>query len=223
MLRQTILFSLALSCFAADNFQRMEPILGSVGFSMANSTASKFSVGPIEKHWTEARRSEVYFRNYYAKSGGVQPFFEGALFNDSQRYHDFDGRMDVDTFGLSVAFGAVVLPFDQSGQGPVGVGIMPYVRFAGGSSEVYMRDLQYEGSTLSTSGSVGRFDFGGGADARMTLGRHVEAAVGGGINFWTAANIYAQSTGSGGSVGISRSVDFDGYDVFLRASVGFMF
>jgi hypothetical protein len=223
MIRSALLLSLSLACFAVDDWQRIDPTMGSVGFSMASSTSSDVNFGPISKRWTEATRSEVYFRSYYPSSGGMQPFFEGALFNDSQNYHDSDGKIDVDTFGLSVAFGATVLPFGQSTRNPMTFGLMPYVRFAGGSSDVYIRDLQFEGETYKASGSVGRLDFGGGADVRVTLGRHIEAAVGGGINLWTAANIYAYSTPNGGGVAISQSVDFSGYDAFLRASVGFSF
>lgn len=223
MIRSSILLSLAMTCCAVDNWERMDPTMGSLGFAIASTTSSNVGLGPIDKSWTEATRAEVYFRSYYPASGGMQPFFEGALFNDAQNYHNYDGKIDVDTFGLSVAFGAAVLPFEQTGRGPMSFGIMPYVRFAGGSSDVYIRDLEFEGETYEASGSVGRFDFGGGADLRVTVGRHIEAAIGGGINFWSSANIYASSTSNGGTVVIGKSVDFSGHDTFLRASAGFSF
>lgn len=221
MIRSTTLALLAASCFAADDWGRIESNQGSLGFALHSTTSSNVAVGPLDKTWSEGTRAEVYFRSYYPVSEGVQPFFEGSLFNDSQNYSNSDGRIDCDTFGLGLTFGGTVQPLQTRGW--VNLGVTPYVRFAFGSSDVYIRDLSYEDQELDGSGNVGRLDFGGGADIRLTIGRHIEAAVGGGINFWRSADIDAVSTDQGTYVRVSQSVDFSGYDVFLRASAGFSF
>jgi hypothetical protein len=224
MLRTAIILSIAMSCTAAERWDAVSSTQGSIGFAIASTTSSNVSLGPIDTSWTEATRGEVYFRSYYPIMDGVQPFFEAAIFNDSQNYSNYDGRMDVDTFGLSLSFGGTVMPYqERTGNGPLSIGIMPYVRFAIGNSDVYIRDLQVDDQVVDGSGNVGRLDFGGGADIRVTLGRHMEGAIGGGINFWRSANIDAVVTDQGTLVRISESVDFGGYDVFLKASVGFSF
>jgi hypothetical protein len=221
MIRSALLASLALSCAAADGWDRIESNQGSIGFAVHSTTSSNVSVGPMEKSWSEATRGEIYFRSYYPVSEGVQPFFEGALFEDKQSYSDADGRVDCDTFGLGLTFGGTVMPVESRGR--ISLGIMPYVRFAFGSSDVYIRDLQFEDQEVDASGTVGRLDFGGGADVRLTLGRHLEAAIGGGINFWRSADIDAVVTDKGTLVRVNESVDFSGHDVFLRVSAGFSF
>jgi hypothetical protein len=134
---------------------------------------------------------------------------------------DKSGRIDCDTFGLGLTFGGTVQPLQTRGR--INLGIMPYVRFAIGSSDVYIRDLAYDDKTIDASGTVGRLDFGGGADVRLTIGRHIELAIGGGVNFWRSADIDAVSTEDGTYVRVSQAVDFSGRDTFLRASAGFSF
>lgn len=221
MIRCTTLALLAVSISAADDWGRIESNQGSLGFAVHSTTSSTVALGPLDKSWSEATRAELYFRSYYPMSDGVQPFFEGSLFSDTQNYSNADGRIDCDTFGLGLTFGGTVQPLQT--RGLVNLGIMPYVRFAFGSSDVYIRDLVYEDQEINGSGSVGRLDFGGGADVRLTIGRHIEAAVGGGINFWRSADIDAVSTDQGTYVRVSQSVDFSGHDTFLRFSAGFSF
>lgn len=221
MIRSALLISLALSCFAVDGWERIDPTTGSMGFSIHTSTASAVALGPMDKSWTESTRGEIYFRSYFPVSDGVQPFFEGSLFEDKQTYANYDGRIDSDTFGLGLTFGGTVSPIPPTSK--IGLGIMPYVRFAVGSNDVYVKNLVYDDQLINASGTVGRFDFGGGADIRLTLGRHLEAAIGGGVNFWRSANIDAVSTDQGTFVKVSQSIDFSGRDLFLTASVGFSF
>ena len=221
MIRHATLILLAVSCSAADEWDRIESNQGSLGFALHSTTSSNVAIGPLDKSWSEATRAELYFRSYYPVSDGVQPFFEGSLFNDSQNYSNTDGRIDCDTFGLGLTFGGTVQPIQTRGR--INLGIMPYVRFAFGSSDLYVRDLAYEDQTVDATGTVGRLDFGGGADVRLTIGRHIEAAIGGGINFWRTANVDAVSTNQGTYVRISQSIDFSGYDAFLRVSAGFSF
>ncbi|MBN8527363.1 MAG: hypothetical protein J0M02_18680 [Planctomycetes bacterium] len=224
MHRTIVLAVLATAAYAVDGWERIDPVQGSIGFSVASMTSSNVSLGPMSKSWSDATRGEIYFRSYYPMSQGVQPFFEATLFEDSQNYSENDGRIDCDTFGLGLSFGGTVVPFqDGPKQGLVGLGIMPYVRFAVGSSDVYIKDLVYDDQIIEGSGSVGRLDFGGGADIRLTVGRHLEAALGGGINFWRSADIDAVVTDQGTLVRVSESIDFSGRDVFLRASFGFSF
>lgn len=223
MIRTVLAMSAVLSCAAAERWEPMQSTQGSVGIAVSGATAGNVGLGPIDKSWSDAARAELYFRSYYPAMDGVQPFFEGALFSDTQNYSSSDGRIDADTVGLSVSVGGTMLPFQDRAGGPMSLGIMPYARFALGSTHVYVRDLEYGDETIDASGSVGRLDFGGGADVRLTLGRHLEAAVGGGINFWHAASIDAVVTEQGGAVQVGQSVDFGGYDVFLRASFGFSF
>lgn len=223
MIRSATLALLAISCSAADSWEgaRIESNMGSMGFALHSTTSSNVAIGPLDKTWSEGTRAEVYFRSYYPASDGLQPFFEGSLFNDSQNYSNSDGRIDCDTFGLGLTFGGTVNPLQTRGR--INLGIMPYVRFAFGSSDVYVRNLEYEDQSIDASGTVGRLDFGGGADVRLTIGRHIEAAVGGGINFWRSADVDAVSTDQGTYVRVSQSVDFSGHDVFLRVSAGFSF
>lgn len=224
MIRTALLLSIALSCTAAERWDAVSSTQGSIGFAIASTTSSNVGLGPIDMRWSEATRGEIYFRSYYPTMDGVQPFFEAALFSDSQNYSNSDGRIDADTLGLSLSFGGTVLPFqERTGGGLLSLGIMPYVRFAIGNSDVYVRDLQVDDQIIDASGGVGRLDFGGGADIRVTLGRHMEGAIGGGINFWRAADIDAVVTDQGTLVRVSESVDFGGYDAFLKASVGFSF
>jgi hypothetical protein len=223
MIQSITLALLATACFAVDGWERIDPIQGSIGIALHTGTSSHFSLGPVDKSWSDATRGEIYFRSYFPVSQGVQPFFEGALFNDVQNYSNSDGRIDADTFGLGLCFGGVVTPFQDRSSRLLSLGIMPYARFAFGGSDVYIRDLEYDGDRIDASGSVGRFDFGGGADVRMTIGRHLEGAVGGGINFWRSANIDAVVTDQGTLVRVSESIDFSGRDIFLRASFGFSF
>jgi len=221
MIRSATLALLATACFAVDGWERIDPTLGSIGIAVHTATSSNVALGPLDKSWSEATRGEVYFRSYYPTSGGVQPFFEGSLFNDVQNYSNYDGRIDCDTFGLGLTFGGTVSPIPPGSR--INLGIMPYVRFAFGSSDVYIKDLEYDGDFVNGSGSVGRFDFGGGADIRLTVGRHLEAAIGGGINFWRSANVDAIVTDNGGVVVVRPSIDFSGRDIFLTASFGFSF
>ncbi len=222
MIRSALLLSVALACAASDRYEPLNPVQGSIGFSMASTTSSNFNLGPVNKSWTDASRGEVYFRSYYPASEGVTPFFEGALFNDHQNYSNYDGKIDVNTFGLGMSFGGIIRPFQQSSRSPIGFGIMPYCRFAFASSDVYIRGLEYENKTIDATGSVGRLDFGFGADLRVTVGRNLEGAIGGGVNFWKSASIDAVVTDAGAVVR-AQTVDFGGSDVFLRASVGFCF
>lgn len=222
MHRSATLALLATSfCFAVDGWDRIESNQGSMGFALHSTTSSNVGLGPLDKSWSEATRSELYFRSYYPISDGLQPFFEGSLFNDAQNYSNTDGRIDCDTFGLGLTFGGTVQPLQTRGR--INLGIMPYVRFAIGSSDVYIRDLAYDDQTIDASGTVGRLDFGGGADVRLTIGRHIELAIGGGVNFWRSADIDAVSTENGTYVRVSQAVDFSGRDTFLRASAGFSF
>lgn len=224
MIRSATLALLATASFAVDGWERIDPTQGSLGFAVHTGTSPRFSLGPADGQWSEATRGEIYFRSYYPVSQGVQPFFEGSLFNDVQNYSNHDGRIDCDTFGLGLTFGGTVMPFQEGGGSRLlGFGIMPYVRFGIGSSDIYIKDLEYDNNLVNGSGSVGRFDFGGGADVRLTMGRHLEAALGGGINFWRSANIDAIVTDQGTLVRVSESIDFSGRDVFLRASFGFSF
>lgn len=224
MIRTALILSIALSCSAAERWDAISSTQGSIGFAVASMTSSNVSLGPVDKNWSEATRGEIYFRSYYPVMDGVQPFFEAAIFNDSQNYSNSDGKIDADTLGLSVSFGGTVMPFQERGSsGLMSLGVMPYVRFAIGNSDVYIRDLQVDDQVIDASGGVGRLDFGGGADIRMTIGRHLEAALGGGINFWRSASIDAVVTDKGTLVVVSESVDFGGYDAFLKASFGFSF
>ncbi len=222
MIRSYALALVAASCFAADDWGRIESSQGSIGFALHSATSSNVAIGPLDKTWSEGTRADLYFRSYYpVSSDGIQPFFEGSLFNESQNYSNSDGRIDCDTFGLGLTFGGTVQPLQTRGR--INLGITPYVRFAFGSSDVYVRDLVFEDQELDATGSIGRLDFGGGADVRLTIGRHIEAAIGGGINFWRSADIDAVSTDQGTYVRVSQPVDFSGHDVFLRVAAGFSF
>jgi hypothetical protein len=220
MLRSALLL-LPLGLLGA--MESMSAVKGAVGVAIHGGTSTSVDIGPETRDWGDAVRAEIYFRNYYPISNDIQPFFEASLFADRQDYDGSDGSISADTYGLGLSFGGLLLPFGGRAEGPVSLGVMPYVRFAIGSSDVYVDDLEYRGDIVSADGDTARLDFGAGADVRVGIGRHLEAAVGGGINLWHAADIDAVVTDQGTLVRVGESVDFRGSDVFLRASFGFTF
>jgi hypothetical protein len=203
-----------------------------VTFDVISYASQEFSVGYFSDKWSSGNRFEI---NAMAQmeTGKVQPS-GGMYFFYEERDWKGDARNgiqesgDLECWGVGLQGGATIhlLPPEKK----LWLALVPYARGGIGFMDVSFKDVIIDDGDLNPnddqySGSVdsARIEVAAGIDLRLTIAKKLVVVFGGGVDYWSGADVafYAGTGGGGAAVGSNGT--FTGTDAWLRLGVGLHF
>jgi hypothetical protein len=203
-----------------------------VTFDVISYASQEFSVGYFADKWSSGNRYEI---NAMAQMepGKVQPS-GGMYFFYEQRDWEGDTRngiqesADYECWGFGLQGGATIqlLPPERR----LMFALVPYARGGIGFQDLSLKDVIIDDGDLnpnddqySGSGSSARIEVAAGIDLRLTIAKKIVVVFGGGVDYWSGADVafYAGTGGGGAAVGSNGT--FTGTDAWLRLGAGLHF
>lgn len=204
----------------------MENVEGlSVTLDVISYASQEFSVGYFSDKWSSGNRYEL---NAIAQMdpGRVQPSGGGYLFYEKRDWkgdslNGLQATGDYECWGFGLQGGATIHLIPQEKK--LWLALVPYARGGIGFQDYSAKNVVINGSTYNLSSGSGRVEVAVGVDLRLTITRKIEVVFGGGVDYWSGADImlYAGSSGAGAAVGSNGT--FTGTDAWVRMGAGMHF
>ncbi len=193
----------------------------SVTFDVIGYASQEFSVGYFEDDWSSGNRYEI---NAMAQlegdrvrpSGGVYFFYEDRDWaGDSQESAEYE------CWGFGLQGGATLhlIPPEKN----LWLALVPYGRGGLGFQDFSARNVEIDGDRYNLSSSSGRIELAAGIDLRLTVAKRVEVVFGGGVDYWSGADVYLTAGTNNGGAYVGSNGTFTGTDAFVRFGAGVHF
>jgi hypothetical protein len=197
---------------------------------LVSYASQSFDMGVVRNHWSKGQRVEL---NGWAdfESGRIQPAGGAYLFFEDRSWDGSNHESgDYTAWGIGLQGGAschLTAP-----EGALRLTLAPYLRGGLGGQSLTVNNVAIDDDSnpatpsnrYSLSSGSGRVEVAAGADLRLRVAHRIEVVFGGGVDSWSAANVYISSGSSGGSVGVvGNSYTFSGQDAFVRFGAGMTF
>lgn len=196
----------------------------SVSLDVIGYASQEFDVGYRSEDWSSGMRYEL---NVFSRmeSGRVQPGGGFYLFYEErdwegQRYLGTTERAELDCWGFGLQGGATINLIEPGKA--VGLALVPYGRGGLGFQDFSAQDVVIGGDRYDLSSDSGRIEIAAGADLRLTI-RRIEVVFGGGVDYWSAADVALYAGTGGGGVAVGSNGTFTGTDAWVRFGAGLSF
>ena len=204
----------------------------SATFDVISYASQEFSVGYFSDKWSAGNRYELNFMaqvepGKVQPSGGLYFFYEERDWKGNSR-NGIQESADYECWGIGLQGGATIqlLPPERK----LMLGLVPYARGGIGYSDMTLKDVIIDDGDLnlnddqySGSSDSARIEVAAGIDLRLVINKKIVFVFGGGVDYWSAADVafYAGTGGSGAAVGSNGT--FTGTNAWLRLGAGLHF
>lgn len=200
----------------------------SVTLDVIGYASQEFDIGYRDADWTSGQRYEL---NVFSRmeSGRVQPGGGFYLFYEEREWdgENFNGiggltqeHAELDCWGFGLQGGATINLIEPGK--PLGFALVPYARGGLGFQDFTATDVIIDGNRYDVSSDSGRLELAAGVDLRLTI-RRFEVVLGGGVDYWSAADVAFYAGTGGGGIAVGSNGTFTGTDAWLRFGLGLSF
>jgi hypothetical protein len=201
----------------------------SITFDVISYASQEFSAGYFSDKWSSGNRYEL---NAFTQldgdrvrpGGGLYFFYEerdwkGETFTGPGGTTQESANMETWGFGLQGGATIHLLPPEKK----LWLALVPYLRGGLGFVDFSAKDVVINGSRYDLSSGSGRIEIAAGADLRLTLAQKIEIVFGGGVDYWSAADVALYAGTGGGGVAVGSNGTFTGTDAWVRFGAGVHF
>jgi hypothetical protein len=215
------------SAVAVDGIDGLKDI--SITFDVISYASQEFSAGYFSDKWSSGNRYEL---NAFTQldgdrvrpGGGLYFFYEEREW-EGKSFTGVGGTTqesaDMETWGFGLQGGATfhLLPPEKK----LWLALVPYLRGGLGFVDFSANDVVINGARYDMSSGSGRIEIAAGADLRLTLAQKIEIVFGGGVDYWSAADVALYAGTGGGGVAVGSNGTFTGTDAWVRFGAGVHF
>ena len=224
-MRKLFLIPFLTACVAQAS--AMESVDGlSVTFDVISYASQEFSVGYFSDDWSTGNRYELNFMAQMEQQGRVQPSGGMYLFYEERDWKGdtFAGtqeRAELECWGIGMQGGATIhlIPPEKK----LWLALVPYARAGLGFQDYSAQDVIIDGARYDLASDSGRIEVAVGVDLRLTIAKKIEVVFGGGVDYWSAADVALYAGTGGGGIAVGSNGTFTGTDAWVRTGVGMHF
>lgn len=211
------------SAVAVEGIDGLKDI--SVTFDVVSYASQEFSVGYFDDDWSSGNRYELNAMTQLdgdrvRPSGGLYFFYEereweGDVLLGTQE------RADFECWGFGLQGGATIhlIPPEKK----LWLALVPHARAGLGFVDFSAQDVIIDGDRYDMQADSGRIEIAAGLDLRLTIANRIEVVFGGGVDYWSAADVALYAGTGGGGVAVGSNGTFTGTDAYVRFGAGLHF
>ena len=225
-----LLFLVPVLAGSLTSAAAVEGIAGLEGLSISldviGYASQEFDVGYREEDWSSGNRYEL---NVFAQleSGRVSP---GGGFYVFYEEREWDGRSftgvggttqehaELDCWGFGLQGGATI-NLVEPGKA-LNLALVPYLRGGLGFQDFTAKDVVIDGFRYDLSADSGRIELAAGVDLRLVVAKRLEVVFGGGVDYWSGADVALYAGTGGGGIAVGSNGTFTGTDAWVRLGFG---
>ncbi len=221
---------LAASITSATAVEGIDGLKGiSVTFDVISYASQEFSVGYFSDDWSSGERYEL---NAFTQLDGdrVRPGGGMYFFYEDRNWkgRTFTGvggttqeSADMETWGFGLQGGATIhlIPPEKK----LWLALVPHLRGGLGFVDFSAEDVVIDGSRYDLQSDSGRIEIAAAIDLRLTIAQKIEVVFGGGVDYWSAADVALYAGTGGGGVAVGSNGTFTGTDAYVRLGAGIHF
>lgn len=218
-----ILSSAISSASALDSIDGLSGV--SLTFDVISYASQEFSVGYFDDDWSSGMRYEL---NAVTQMDGdrVKPSGGFYLFYEE---HDWEGdvflgtqeRANFECWGFGLQGGATIHLIAPEKK--LWLALVPYARGGLGFVDFSAQNVIINNVRYDLQSDSGRIEVAAGLDLRLTIARRIEVVFGGGVDYWSAADVAVYAGSGGGGVAVGSNGTFTGTDAWVRFGAGLHF
>lgn len=218
-----ILSSAISSASALDSIDGLSGV--SLTFDVISYASQEFSVGYFDDDWSSGMRYELNAvtqmdGDRVKPSGGMYFFYEE---------HDWEGdvflgtqeRANFECWGFGLQGGATIHLIAPEKK--LWLALVPYARGGLGFVDFSAQNVIINNVRYDLQSDSGRIEVAAGLDLRLTIARRIEVVFGGGVDYWSAADVAVYAGSGGGGVAVGSNGTFTGTDAWVRFGAGLHF
>ncbi len=218
-----------MSAGSITSVAALDSIPGLTGLSVTldaiGYASQEFDVGYRSEDWSSGIRYELNVITRM-ESGRVQPSGGFYLFYEDrdwkgQMFQGTQERAQYECWGFGLQGGAT-LHLIEPGKA-LGLALVPYARGGLGFQDLEAQDVVIDGDRYDLSADSGRLELAAGVDLRLTVARRLEVVFGGGVDYWSGADVAVYAGTGGGGVAVGSNNTFTGTDAWVRFGLGLSF
>lgn len=203
----------------------------SLTFDVISYASQEFSVGFFDDKWSSGNRYELNAvtqleGDRVRPSGGFYLFYEerewdGDSLSGTQEHADFE------CWGFGLQGGATIhlIPPEKK----LWLALVPHARAGLGFVDFSAQDVIIDDPNTvpveryDMQGGSGRIEIAAGVDLRLTVAQRIEVVFGGGVDYWSAADVALYAGSGGGGIAVGSNGTFTGTDAYVRFGAGLHF
>lgn len=191
--------------------------------------SQEFSVGYSDEDWTSGVRYELNAMTQLdgdrvRPSGGMYFFYEDRDW-EGQSFTGIGGttqeRANMETWGFGMQGGATIHLIAPEKR--LWFALVPHLRAGLGFVDFSAQDMVIDGFRYDLQSDSARIEVGAGADLRLTIAKRIEVVFGGGVDYWSAAEVAFYVGTGGGGAAVGSNGNFTGTDAYVRFGAGLHF
>jgi hypothetical protein len=201
----------------------------SLTLDVISYASQEFSVGYFSDKWSSGNRYEL---NAFSQMDGARVRPGGGLYvfyeQRDWKGESFTGvggttqeRADMETWGFGLQSGATIHLIEPEKN--LSFALVPHARAGLGFVDFSAKDVVINGARYDLQSNSGRIEVAAGVDLRLTMAKRIEVVFGGGVDYWSAADVAVYAGTGGGGVAVGSNGSFTGTDAFVRLGVGIQF
>ncbi|HEX3132299.1 MAG TPA: hypothetical protein VHX44_01815 [Planctomycetota bacterium] len=215
------------SAVAVDGVDGLKGI--SLTFDVISYASQEFSVGYMSDHWSSGQRYELNAvtqldGDRVRPSGGMYFFFEDRDWK-GKFFTGVGGttqeRANMETWGFGLQGGATIHLIEPEKK--LWLALVPLFRAGLGFVDFEAKDVVIDNARYDLQSGSGRIELAAGLDLRLTLAQRFEVVFGGGVDYWSAADVAIYAGTGGGGIAVGSNGTFTGTDAYVRFGVGLHF
>jgi hypothetical protein len=217
------LFAAISSAAAVEGVDGLKGI--SLTFDVISYASQEFSVGYKDEDWSTGQRYELnvftQLEGDRVRPGGGMYFFYEERDWDGDVLLGTQEHASMETWGFGMQGGATIhlVPPEKK----LWLALVPHFRAGLGFIDFSAQDMIIDGFRYDLQSDSARLEVAAAIDLRLTIANRIEVVFGGGVDYWSAADVafYVGSGGGGAAVGSNGT--FTGTDAYVRFGAGLHF
>ena len=217
---------LAASITSATAVEGIDGLKGvSVTFDVISYASQEFSVGFFDDDWSSGMRYELNAvtqldGDRVRPSGGMYFFYEDRDW-DGDVFLGTQERANMETWGFGLQGGATIHLIEPEKK--LWLALVPMFRAGLGFVDFSAQDVVIDNARYDLQSDSGRIEIAAGLDLRLTIAKRIEVVFGGGVDYWSAADVAVYAGSNGGGVAVGSNGTFTGTDAYVRFGAGLHF
>ena len=221
---------LAASITSAAAMEGIDGLKGiSLTFDAISYASQEFSVGYMSDDWSSGMRYELNAVTQLEggrvrPSGGMYFFYEDRDW-EGESFTGIGGttqeRASMETWGFGMQGGATIHLIEP--EKGLWLALVPLFRAGLGFVDFDAQDVVIDNARYDLQSDSGRIEIAAGIDLRLTIAKRIEVVFGGGVDYWSAADVAVYAGTGGGGVAVGSNGTFTGTDAYVRFGAGVHF
>lgn len=197
----------------------------SLTLDVVSYASQEFSVGYFSDDWSSGQRYEL---NAVTQMDGdrVRPGGGLYVFYEKRDWHGdvllgTQEHAEMETWGFGLQGGATIHLIAPEKK--LWLALVPHFRAGLGFIDLSAQDVIIDGDRYDLQADSGRIEIAAAIDLRLTIAKRIEVVFGGGVDYWSAADVAVYAGTGGGGVAVGSNGTFTGTDAYVRLGAGLHF